>query len=789
MFIIESIKHLCKSSTEGTQGFKPYAVLTGCMAISILLADLAINNYVAQKRNNEFKDDIIQLGLSIRNDLIKRDYNQIDEALLGFLRIKRAVNCLTVFNSSNEIQSTALRLQIDETPTIHYGELPQQCQLEPAKIKQDTDRWQIRASTIIENDNIPIGTLVGYTKTNLESITTIRSIEAALLTALSAVFIPAFIQLRLSGKRELRMEKDKAERISSLMNKLEKAEQRTRSAFEGSNDGWWQWNVLENKATLSGKIIQLLEVADDNTISEVNAVISGDWWRDYVSQDDKENFQQFLLAICNKDEKTARTCIKEKELVVITKRSKTEIHLRVTAVITEYEKEIPSSVALVVNNITSQEIQKKRIHHLAFHDQLTGLYNRSALEHGIESGDSENSNYQLVFMALDLDKFKFINDSYGHSVGDELLIQVANRLKSELKQEDFIARIGGDEFVVLMRFDSEGQREIVEKAKSIADRLLTALSKPYDLENCVANNTSSIGISIEKGPKKSGKQLMDEADLALYKAKAKGRNRYFFYQDGMAQGVRKRAKTASLLQSHLERNMASIKLEPLVSLTKTGSPSRDMTITGYEALFRCPSISATVPYLIQCAEEAGIIRMVTDCVLKNISNLTREGSIDNTHYVSVNISPLEFLEANFPHRFLNQLNRNQLNPQRIKIEITESTLLQDLGTTRINMQELNAAGVEFLIDDFGTGYSSIELLRGLPFHYLKIDRSYINNMKHTSGLRLVRAMIELGKAFDLTVIGEGVETQFQLSTLESLGCDHGQGYLFNDKAISGSFMI
>ena len=282
---------------------------------------------------------------------------------------------------------------------------------------------------------------------------------------------------------------------------------------------------------------------------------------------------------------------------------------------------------------------------------------------------------------------------------------------------------------------------------------------------------------------------MDEADLALYKAKANGRNRYFFYQDGMAQGVRKRAETASLLQSHLQRNMASVKLEPIVSLTKTGSPSRDVNITGYEALFRCPSVNATVPYLIQCAEEAGIIRMVTDCVLKNISNLSREGRVDNTHYVSVNISPLEFLEANFPHRFLNQLNRNQLNPQRIKIEITESTLLQDLGTTRINMQELNAAGVEFLIDDFGTGYSSIELLRGLPFHYLKIDRSYINNMKQTSGLRLVRAMIELGKAFDLTVIGEGVETQFQLNTLESLGCDHGQGYLFNDKAKSGSFMI
>ena len=777
------LRNLRRAGEQAALRFKPYALLTGCMALSILVTDQAINRYVAQKRNRDFKDNIVQLGLSIKDDLVTGDYIQLDEALLGFMRIKRSVHCLTVFNTSNQILSAAERPQIQTTPTIVYGDAPEPCRLSSAAIKPITNRWQFRVLSSVENNGIPIGTLIGVAETDTDSLATIRSIEAALLTALSVVFIPAFALLRASGKREVRMEQERAERIAGLMNKLEDAEQRTRSAFEGTNDGWWQWHIREDQAKLSDKILKLLEVDDAHGASDAVANHAGNWWTTYAVPDDQETFHQFLVEICNQNTLSPDQGIKETELRVTSQRSKAQLHLRVTAVVTEFQNDTPSVVALVVNDITTEKEQKKNIHQLAFYDRLTGLHNRSSLELEIERAWSGNDNHQrLVLFALDLDKFKFINDSYGHSVGDQLLIQVANRLRSELKPDDFIARLGGDEFVVVMRIDAEGEDIIHGKAEAVARQLLTALSQPYLLESCVANNTCSIGISIDKAPADSKKRLMDKADLALYQAKANGRNRYFFYQDGMAQSISNRATTAGLLQSHLQRGLTSLKLEPIVSLNGTESSSHGPMVRGYEALFRCPGITKPVPYLIQCAEESGIIRMVTESILENVGKTIRSNPDYTTTYISINVSPLEFLEVNFPDRFLARLEYHQLNPEQIKIEITESTLLQDIGTTRKNMRQLNSAGIEFYLDDFGTGYSSIELLRGLPFHCLKIDRTYISNLHHPSGVKLVKAIIDLAKAFNLSLVGEGVETPAQMSALRSLGCDNAQGYLFKDKA-------
>ena len=184
MAIVEVLRKLRRASAHAARRLKPYALLTGCMALSILVADQAINRYVAQKRNSEFNDDIIQLGLSIKDDLISGDYIQLDEALLGFLRIKRSVHCLTVFNSNNQILSAAQRSQIESNPTIVYGDAPQPCRLPSAGIKPTTNRWQFKALSSVQNNGIPIGTLIGFAKTDRDSLATIRSIEAALLIAL-----------------------------------------------------------------------------------------------------------------------------------------------------------------------------------------------------------------------------------------------------------------------------------------------------------------------------------------------------------------------------------------------------------------------------------------------------------------------------------------------------------------------------------------------------------------------------------------------------------------------------
>ena len=780
MLFIEALLNLRKASAQTALRCKPYLLLTSCMAVSMVATDLAINKYVAQKRNSEFKNNMVQLGLSIRDDLLTDNYTNLDDALLGFLRIKKSVHCLTIFNPSKQIVSAAQQSQEKNSPTIVYDDIPQTCELSSEKSKPISNRWEFRAITPLENNGVSIGTLIGVAKTDNDSLGTIRSIEAALMFSLSVVFVPAFVLLRSSGKREVRMEKEKTERIAALINKLEDAEQRTRSAFEGTNDGWWQWQIHNNQATLSDKLIKLLEIDNWN---EPTKVTEGNWWTKYLLPKDQNNFQQFLQQLIEHDAPTPNKNNKVIELQARSQRSNSEIQLRITPVITEFDANKPSVIALVANNITKEKEQREKIHRLAFFDSLTKLHNRSSLELEIESKYlNNNDQQQLVLFALDLDKFKFINDSYGHSVGDQLLIQVADRLRAELDRDVFIARPGGDEFVILMSIKAEGKESIKSRAESVAIRLLKTLSQPYLLEGCVANNTCSIGISIGHTSGESKTSLMDKADLALYQAKTNGRNRFFFYQEGMAQSIKKRATTANLLQKQLQNSLMSIKLEPIISLSDTKISGENELIRGYEALFRCPVIGKPVPYLIQCAEEAGIIRMITKAVLEKVSEAIQTNTIDTPAYVSINISPLEFLEVNFPENFMEALKQFKISPEQIKIEITESTLLQDVATTRKNMNELNAAGIEFYLDDFGTGYSSIELLRGLPFHCLKIDRSYISNLHRKSGLRLVKAIIDLAKAFNLTVIGEGVETPAQLDAIRSMGCDCAQGFLFKDQA-------
>ena len=223
-------------------------------------------------------------------------------------------------------------------------------------------------------------------------------------------------------------------------------------------------------------------------------------------------------------------------------------------------------------------------------------------------------------------------------------------------------------------------------------------------------------------------------------------------------------------------------LQPIVELSSEKTLSHHTLhsrIVGHEALFRCPKLKQSIPYLVECAEKSGIIGLLTTSILDNIQHQAKEASPDNETYISINISPIQFLETNFPNTFVRNLEDRSINPGLIRIEITETALLQDLQTTQMHMSKLKDQGVSFYLDDFGTGYSSIELLRKLPFSSLKLDRSYTKNLHKESGSELVKSIIDMSKAFNMSLIGEGVETLEQKRILESLGCEYAQGFLFN----------
>jgi len=436
-----------------------------------------------------------------------------------------------------------------------------------------------------------------------------------------------------------------------------------------------------------------------------------------------------------------------------------------------HERIVAACVQLCMLALERHESQE-RIARLAYYDTLTGLPNRSMLRRDLDAAFAAEPAQARAFLFLDIDRFKDVNDTLGHSVGDELLVEVATRLQKQLRSGDVICRHGGDEFVIVLH-DCDP-----DTAASIAERVHGALVEPTRITGLSVPVTASIGISLYPRDGHDTDTLLKNADTAMYQAKAEGRARHQFFSAEMNQLAQDRLLLSVALREAIAERRLQLRYQPQVSAV-------DGSILGVEALARWshPQFGEVSPdRFIKLAEESGLIEAIGDWALdegcRQLKAWDRAGV--PVPSISVNISPIHFRTRDLQVAVVSALERHGLEPGRLAVEITEGVIMDDCPIAMENARVLHAHGVRLSMDDFGTGYSSLSHLARLPVNELKIDRSFMQGLEDNHNARtLVTAVIRIGQSLGLQVVAEGVETDAQRRFLQALDCDVLQGFLFS----------
>ena len=414
---------------------------------------------------------------------------------------------------------------------------------------------------------------------------------------------------------------------------------------------------------------------------------------------------------------------------------------------------------------------REEAHHLALHDALTGLPNRAFLAQRLEQAlaHAQRHNTKLAMLCLDLDRFKQVNDTLGHPLGDALLRAVAGRLRGCLRGCDTVARLGGDEFAII-----QAPLDRAEEAGTLAQRIVEALSKPYDLNGHQVVVGASVGIALAPADTTDAGHLLKIADMALYRAKVDGRGVFRMFEPGMDTKLQARRMLELDLRRAVEVQEFELHYQPLVDLASG-------QVNALEALvrWRHPERGLVRPdEFIPLAEETGLIGPIGAWVLHRACADAAEWPVDVR--VAVNVSAAQFKGSGLVAAVLDALATSTLPPERLELEITETALLADADATLAVLRELRAKGVRIVMDDFGTGYSSLGYLRSFPFDKIKIDRCFIRDIEVNADCKaIVRAVTGLGSNLGIATTAEGVETAAQLDQLRVEGCDQVQGYLFS----------
>jgi diguanylate cyclase (GGDEF)-like protein/PAS domain S-box-containing protein len=436
---------------------------------------------------------------------------------------------------------------------------------------------------------------------------------------------------------------------------------------------------------------------------------------------------------------------------------------------------------LAINtDISQRKAAEHEVQRLAFYDPLTGLPNRQLLldrlQHALASSGRSGCTGALLF--IDLDDFKTINDTLGYDKGDQLLQQVAKRLRACVYEIDTVARFGGDEFVVLVENLNKQRHEAATQARQVCEKILRAFSEPIILDGFVRHTTASIGVTLFDTQHCGASELLKQADLAMYRVKAAGRNGVRFFDPEMQTVVTERAALEDDLRRALQHGEFLLHYQAQVD--------RDGMVTGAEALIRwqSPSRGLVSPAtFIPVAEETGLILPIGRWVLESACDQLARWALHPglaALNISVNVSARQLRQPGFVGEVFDMLERAGAIPQRLKIEITESLLVDDTEATIATMHSLKARGIGFSLDDFGTGYSSLSYLKRLPLDQLKIDQSFVSDvLADPNDAAIARTILALGSCLHLTVIAEGVETAEQHAFLMEHGCHAFQGYLFS----------
>ena len=446
------------------------------------------------------------------------------------------------------------------------------------------------------------------------------------------------------------------------------------------------------------------------------------------------------------------------------------------------------------SDITERVTSQQNLQYQAYHDALTGLPNRALFMERLELGlaRSRRNGSHVAVLFLDLDRFKNVNDSLGHKCGDQLLVQVAHRLRTCMRHEDTAARLGGDEFVLLIEDVHEP-----EEAARIAERIAESLSSPFVVGGHEVFTSTSIGIAFSTKPfadnvttnilaaaeSDAPDDLLRNADAAMYRAKGRGRAGYEIFDHEMNEQAMQHLQLETDLRRAVRHNQFELHYQPIFNLQSQCESG--VSVTGVEALLRWnhPQSGVVPPDIfIALAEETGLIVPIGQWVFREacrVARLWQEEFPHDERVVSVNLSARQFAQPDLASYIARVLEESDLQPSRLHLEITESVLMNNAQSTITTLKDLKTIGLDLSVDDFGTGYSSLSYLRRFPVSALKIDRSFVNGLGTSSeDTAIVRAIITLAQTLGLKVVAEGVETRAQLDQLRELGCEYAQGFLF-----------
>ncbi|MGI8468161.1 MAG: putative bifunctional diguanylate cyclase/phosphodiesterase [Pyrinomonadaceae bacterium] len=550
------------------------------------------------------------------------------------------------------------------------------------------------------------------------------------------------------------------ERIGRI---LQKSEEKFRNAFDYAAIGM---ALISTRGRLLKVNRAFCEIAgfSNQELLEID-------FRQMIDDKDLDSFNLNLSKLLDGDEQSCQS-----ELRINNKKNELR-RLMSSSSLVHDEQNKSSHFIFQFQDITDKKRAEEQLVHDALHDALTGLPNRvlflDRLQFAFRRAKRRfDNNFAVLYM--DFDRFKLVNDSYGHHVGDELLLKIAKRLKATLRTTDTVARLGGDEFTMLVEEISG-----IEEAKQVAERIREEMAKPFKLNGQDFVATVSIGIAVWSRDCLHPEFLMRDADTALYQAKRSGRNRFEVFDTEMHETALRFLQVETDLRCALERREFMLVYQPIVELS-------NRKLAGFEALIRWnhPKKGMISPMeFIPIAEETGLISGIGKWVLQTACRQLKEWQNKNSEladiWMSVNVSTKQFMEADLFSLVEKTLKETGIAPHCLKLEVTETAMVENIEFAVEAMNNLKRLGLKLAIDDFGTGYSSLNYLHRLPLSSLKIDRSFVNQMEDGGkNQEIIKTIVSLAKSLNLETIAEGIETISQSSQLENLSCQLGQGYYF-----------
>lgn len=598
-----------------------------------------------------------------------------------------------------------------------------------------------------------------------------REFDAAHAKVLTALADAAMAHVELGNKtRELEQAKQERDRA---LDSAKASEERYALVVRSANDGLWDWNLETNEMHFCPRWKAILGYKEDE--------ISGrpDEWFSRVHPDDIEGVQaeltSHLMGLNPHFQKEHRVRDNDGEYRWLLSRG---------LAVWDSNRHV-CRMSGSVTDVTDQKETEKQLLHNAFHDVLTGLPNRALFMDRLKRSLSRAKNrddYLFAVLFLDVDRFKVVNDSLGHQIGDQLLIAMARRLEGCLRPGDMVARLGGDEFAIIVDHIKH-----VSDATQAAERIQEELGTPFTLSGHEVFAAASIGIALNLNPADLPEDILRNADTAMYRAKDRGRACYELFEKGMHARAVELMRLETDLRRALGRDEFRLHYQPIISL-------ETWRISGFEALLRWehPEEGIISPLtFIPLAEETGLIIPIGQWVLREACRQARvwqdQFPSDPPLSISVNLSGKQFLQEDLIERIEEILVETGLQASSLEMEITESSIIENIDSATLILRQLKTLGIRLSLDDFGTGYSSLSYLHRFPIDTIKIDRSFVSRMNSPKNSEIVRTIVTLAGNLGLRVIAEGVETREQIIQLTGLNCDLVQGYLLS-KPIDGEAM-